>query len=196
MLSGNHSPSFTKIKTPFCSWIFQFSHLPRGSELQAIEVFGPDQRKLLSTFFFVRASRRICPTNWLASLCSKVLIMSSHCGVLKNIYIYTYVYAYVYIYIYVYIDICKILVKLCQYAWRHNLKSLHALLAHQKTPDYPRHTDRSTMVQPCLTQTMASGAKGCVVTIRLVAPPCPSQNSARNSWDHRSTYHVYIYIYT
>jgi hypothetical protein len=51
MLSGNHSPSFTKIKTPFCSWIFQFSHLPRGSELQAIEVLGPDQRKLLSAFF-------------------------------------------------------------------------------------------------------------------------------------------------
>ena len=28
-----------------------------------------------SVFFFVRASRRICPTNWLASLCSKLLIL-------------------------------------------------------------------------------------------------------------------------
>ena len=36
----HHSPSLTKIKTP----------LPGGSELQAIEVLGPDQRKLLSAF--------------------------------------------------------------------------------------------------------------------------------------------------
>ena len=53
--------------------------------------------------------------------------------------------------IHIYIDICKTLVKLYKYASSGiALKSLHALLAHRKTPDYPRHTDRSTMVQPWL----------------------------------------------
>ena len=74
-------------KSPFCA-AFPYSpaFVMQGEAPTAFNVLvyhwicHTNSIQCLVYHFFVRASRRICPTNWLASLCSKVLIMSSHCG--------------------------------------------------------------------------------------------------------------------